>query len=42
MNEHLDNNFVVGGVLMDFIAFDCTPHDLLKAKCAAYEFDKTP
>ena len=33
----LDNNYVVGGVLMDLSkAFDCVPHDLLIAKLEAY------
>ena len=33
----LDNNYVVGGVLMDMSkAFDCVPHDLLIAKLEAY------
>ena len=38
---NLDNNFVVGAVLMDLSkAFDCTPHDLLIAKLAAYGFEE--
>ena len=40
--KHLDNNEVVGGVLMYLSkAFDCIPHDLLIAKLSAYGFDKT-
>ena len=39
--KHLDNNDVVGGVLMDLSrAFDCIPHDLLIAKLSAYRVDK--
>ena len=35
--ENLDNNYTVGGVLMDLSkAFDCIPHDLLIAKLSAY------
>ena len=35
--ECLDNNYVVGGVLIYLsIAFDCVPHDLLIAKLEAY------
>ena len=37
--EHLDNNFVVGAILMDLSkAFDCVPHDLIIAKLSAYGF----
>ena len=36
----LDNDYVVGGVLMDLSkAFDCIPHDLLMAKLLAYKID---
>ena len=36
----LDNDYLVGGVLMDFSkAFDCIPHDLLIAKLLAYKID---
>ena len=39
--EYLDNNKLVGAVLMDLSkAFDCLPHDLLVAKLAAYCFDR--
>ena len=39
--KHLDNNQVVGAVLMDLSkAFDCIPHELLIAKLSAYGFDK--
>ena len=35
--EKLDENFIVGAVLMDLSkAFDCIPHDLIIAKLAAY------
>ena len=35
----LDNNFIVGSVLMDLSkAFDCIPHDLIIAKLHAYGF----
>ena len=35
--ENLDNNYTVGGVLMDLSkAFDCIPRDLLIAKLSAY------
>ena len=40
--KHLDNNEVVGGVLMDITrAFDFTPHNFLMAKLFSYGFDKT-
>ena len=39
--EYLDNNKLVGAVLMDLSkAFDCLRHDLLVAKLAAYGFDQ--
>ena len=39
--QHLDNNQIVGAVLMDLSkAFDCLPHELLIAKLSAYGFDK--
>ena len=39
--QHLDNNKIVGAVLMDLSkAFDCLPHELLIAKMSAYGFDK--
>ena len=38
--EDLDNNFVAGGVFIDFSkVFDYIPHDLLIAKIKAYGFD---
>ena len=37
----LDNNFIVGAVLMDLSkAFDCIPHDLIIAKLHAYGLDE--
>ena len=37
----LDNNYVVGGVLMDLSrAFDCVPYDLLVAKLEAYAINE--
>ena len=38
--EHLDNNKIGGGILMDLSkAFDCALHDLLLAKLAVYGID---
>ena len=40
--HHLDNNEIVGAVLMDLSkAFDCLPHELLIAKLSAYGFEKS-
>ena len=39
--EHLDNNKLVGAVLVDLSkAFDCLSHDLLIANLEAYGFDR--
>ena len=39
--SHLDNDFLVGTILMDLSkAFDCIPHDLHIAKLDAYGFDE--
>ena len=39
--QYLDNNEIVGAVLMDLSkAFDCLPHELLLAKLSAYGFEK--
>ena len=42
--EKLDNNFIVGAVLMGLSkAFDCIPYDLIIAKLVAYEIEtETP
>ena len=38
--KRLDNGNIVGTILMDLSkAFDCLPHDLIIAKCAAYGVD---
>ena len=40
--ERLDNNYIVGAILMDlFKAFNCISHDLIVAKLAAYGIDDT-
>ena len=42
LKKHLDNNEIVGSVLMDLSkAFDCIPRDLLIVKFSTYGFDKT-
>ena len=41
--KHLDNNQVVGAILMDLSkAFDCISHELLIAKLSAYVLIKRP
>ena len=40
--KRLDNNYIVGAILMDLSkAFDCILHDLIIAKLAAYGLDDT-
>ena len=40
--ERLDNNYIVGAILMDLSkAFDCISHDLVIAKLVAYNIDDT-
>ena len=40
--ERIDNNYIVGAILMDLSqAFDCILHDLFIAKLAAYGLDDT-
>ena len=40
--ENLDENYVVGGVLMDLSkTFECVPHNLLLAKLPAYAVDES-
>ena len=40
--ERLDNNYIVGAILMDLSkVFDCISHDLIIAKLAAYGLDDT-
>ena len=39
--KNLDDDYIVGGVLMDLSkAFDCMPHDLLIAKLDSYGLDR--
>ena len=41
LKHNLDNNYIVGAILMDLSkAFDCIHHDLLMAKMEAYGFDE--
>ena len=38
--ERLDNNYIVGAILMDLSkAFDCIPQDLIITKLAAYSLE---
>ena len=40
--ERLDNNYIVGAILMDLSkAFDCISHDLIIVKSAGYNIDDT-
>ena len=40
--ERLDNNYIVGAILMDLSkAFDCIPHNLISAELATYGLDYT-
>ena len=40
--ELLDNNYIIGAILMDLSkAFDYIPHDLIIAKLVAYGLDNT-
>ena len=40
--ERLDNNYIIGAILMDLSkAFGCIPYDLIISKLAAYGLDDT-